>query len=103
MSFSWTALQRVEKLAPALPLVMLVERAHHWQMLRHVIGDDWLVGPDIDELRRHPGFARKLAESGHDLHVWTVNSEAELEVCLELGVQAVISDRPAYMLELMRG
>jgi glycerophosphoryl diester phosphodiesterase len=33
--------------------------------------------------------------------VWTVNSEQELELCLELGVQAVISDRPAYMLELL--
>jgi glycerophosphoryl diester phosphodiesterase len=101
MSFSWTALQRVERLAPAVPLVMLVERAHHWQMLRRVIGEDWLVGPGIDELRQHPRFARKLRESGHDLHVWTVNSEAELELCLELGVQAVISDRPAYMLELL--
>jgi glycerophosphoryl diester phosphodiesterase len=101
MSFSWTALQRVEKLAPGVPLVMLVERAHHWQMLRHVIGDDWLVGPGIDELQKHPRFARKLADGGHDLHVWTVNSEQELEFCLELGVQAVISDRPAYMLELL--
>jgi len=35
--------------------------------------------------------------------VWTVNSEQELELCLELGVQAVISDRPAYMLELLGG
>ena len=101
MSFSWTALQRVEKLAPGVPLVMLVERAHHWQMLRRVIGDDWLVGPGIDELQKHPKFARKLADGGHDLHVWTVNSEQELEFCLELGVQAVISDRPAYMLELL--
>jgi glycerophosphoryl diester phosphodiesterase len=81
--------------------VMLVERAHHWKMLRRVIGDDWLVGPGIDELQRHPKFARKLADGGHDLHVWTVNSEQELELCLELGVQAVISDRPAYMLELL--
>jgi len=101
MSFSWTALQRVEKLAPGVPLVMLVERAHHWKMLRRVVGDDWLVGPGIDELQRHPKFARKLADGGHDLHVWTVNSEQELELCLELGVQAVISDRPAYMLELL--
>jgi glycerophosphoryl diester phosphodiesterase len=101
MSFSWTALQRIERLAPGVPLVMLVERAHHWQMLRHVVGEDWLVGPGIDELRDHPRFARRLAGSGHDLHVWTVNSEPELELCLELGVQAVISDRPAFMLELL--
>jgi glycerophosphoryl diester phosphodiesterase len=101
MSFSLTALQRVEKLAPGVPLVMLVERAHHWSMLRRVIGEDWLVGPGIDELREHPRFAEKLAGSGHDLHVWTVNTQQELELCLDLGAKAVISDRPAYMLQLL--
>jgi glycerophosphoryl diester phosphodiesterase len=101
MSFSWTALQRVERLAPGLPLVILVEQAHHWSMLKRVIGKDWVVGPGIAELRRHPRFAHKLARSGHELHVWTVNTPQELELCLDLGVRAVISDRPAYMLQML--
>jgi glycerophosphoryl diester phosphodiesterase len=101
MSFSWTALQRVERLAPGLPVVMLIERAHHWKMLRRVIGDDWIVGPGIEELVEHPKFARKMVESGHPVHVWTVNTPRELELCVELGVDVVISDRPAYMRELL--
>jgi glycerophosphoryl diester phosphodiesterase len=101
MSFSLTALQRVERIAPGLPLVILVERAHHWPMLRRVIGEDWIVGPGVKELRDHPRLGRRIADSGHDLHVWTVNSRAELETCLELGVKAVITDRPAYVLELL--
>ena len=33
--------------------------------------------------------------------MWTVNSEADLRLCLDLGVKAVITDRPAYLLELL--
>jgi len=101
MSFSYTALQRMRKLTPDLPLVMLLEKVHHWPMLQGVIADEWIVGPGIDLLREHPRFARRLAASGHQLHVWTVNSAAELQVCLDLGVEAVISDRPAHLLELL--
>ncbi|GAB3197967.1 glycerophosphodiester phosphodiesterase [Nocardioides hungaricus] len=101
MSFSWTALQRVERLAPAVGLVQLVEKAHHWPMLSRVIGEDWLVGPGIGELADHPRLGPRITRAGHDLHVWTVNTPADLDLCLELGVAAVITDRPAYLLELL--
>ncbi len=101
MSFSWTALQRVERMAPGVPVVILVERAHHWPMLRRVIGDDWIVGPGIKELEDHPKLGPRIAASGHEMHVWTVNTASELELCVQLGATAVISDRPAYMLELL--
>jgi glycerophosphoryl diester phosphodiesterase len=103
MSFSFTALQRVEKMAPDVRLVQLVEHTTSWAMLRRVIGKDWVVGPGVDDLREHPRFARRIARSGHDMHVWTVNTPADLELCLSLGVKAVISDRPAYMLNLLDG
>jgi glycerophosphoryl diester phosphodiesterase len=101
MSFSWAALQRVQKLAPEVPLVMLIEKAHHWPMLRQVIGDDWMVGPAIRELQDHPGLRKRLVESGRDIHVWVVNTDRDLELCLELGVKAIITDRPEYMLDLL--
>lgn len=101
MSFSWTALQRVERLAPDVPLVMLVEHAHQWPMLRRVIGPDWRVGPGIKELTEHPRLGRRITRAGHDLHVWTVNTPTELDLCLELGAKAVITDRPAYVLDLL--
>jgi glycerophosphoryl diester phosphodiesterase len=101
MSFSYTALQRVERMAPAVPLVMLFEKAQFWPMLRRVIGDDWLVGPDVDELIAHPRLGRRITQAGHDMHVWVVNTAAQLEACRELGVKAVITDRPAYLLDLL--
>ena len=101
MSFSYTALQRVERLAPDLRLVQLIEHARNWAMLSHVVGPDWIVGPGLEILRDHPKLGRRIAKAGHDIHVWTVNSKPDLDLCLELGVKAVISDRPAYMLELL--
>src|SRR5215213_3728826 len=58
MSFSYVALQRVQRLAPALRVVMLVEHARHWPVLRPLVDDDWIVGPGIATLRRYPAFAR---------------------------------------------
>ena len=103
MSFSYTALQRVERLAPELRLVQLIEHARSWAMLSRVIGRDWIVGPGIAVLREHPKLGRRITRAGHDLHVWTVNKKRDLDLCLELGAKAVISDRPAYMLELLDG
>lgn len=99
MSFSYQALLRTRRLAPRLQLVQLVEKAHHWPMLRRVVADDWIIGPGIGELRNHPGLGRHLA--GREVHVWTVNTARELQLCQELGVTAVITDKPAYLLELL--
>ncbi|HET9421247.1 MAG TPA: glycerophosphodiester phosphodiesterase family protein [Nocardioides sp.] len=101
MSFSYTALQRVERLAPEVPLVQLVDHAQYWPMLRRAIGKDWIVGPGIVELREHPKLGTRIARSGRDIHVWTVNTEADLQLCLDLGVKAVITDRPRYILDLL--
>ena len=101
MSFSLSAVNRVRRLAPELDVVMLVEKAHHWPVLRPVVGDDWVIGPGIKELREHPGLGRHLVKEGREIHVWTVNTAEDLDLCLDLGVTAVISDRPGYMLELL--
>ena len=78
---------------------MLIEKAHHWPMLRRVIGDGLDRRPRHQGAPRPPGLGRQLVRSGRDIHVWTVNTAADLELCLELGVKAVITDRPAYVLE----
>jgi glycerophosphoryl diester phosphodiesterase len=103
MSFSYVALQRMERLAPDLRLVMLIDKARNWPVLKPVLEPDWLLGPGIHSLTRHPKFARKMAASGRGLHVWTVNTREELDLCLDLGVQAVITDRPRDVLGWLDG
>lgn len=102
MSFSHTALQRTQKLAPRLQLVQLVDKAHHWPVLRRMVGPDWIMGPGIAELRAHPGLGKHLNLANRRIHVWTVNTEEDLALCADLGVEAIITDRPAYMLERVR-
>jgi glycerophosphoryl diester phosphodiesterase len=75
MSFSYVALERMQRLAPDLRLVMLIDKARHWPVLKPVVEDDWILGPGIDALTKHPRFAAKMAENRRDLHVWTVNTE----------------------------
>ena len=101
MSFSHTALQRMNRLAVDVPVVQLIDKPQAWPMLRRVVGRDWVLGPGIDMLVDHPRTAAGIAGAGHQVHVWTVNSQAELDCCLSLGVSAVITDRPAYLLELL--
>ena len=101
MSFSHTALHRMKRLAPHVQLVQLIDKAHHWPLLRRTMGADWLVGPGISLLKAHPRLAERIADSRHGVHVWTVNTEPDLRRCQALGVQAVITDRPAYLLELL--
>ena len=98
MSFSYVALQRMQRLAPGLRLVMLIEKARHWPVLKPVLEDGWILGPGIQQLTKHPRFAEKLAHQGRDLHVWTVNTEEQLDLCLSLGATAVITDRPRDLL-----
>jgi glycerophosphoryl diester phosphodiesterase len=98
MSFSLTALQRANRLAPELEYVMLVDKARHWPMLKRVVEPNWIIGPGIDELTDHPGLGRRLRQANKRIHVWTVNTDAQLQTCLDLGVEAVITDRPAYVL-----
>jgi len=98
MSFSYVALQRMQRLAPDLRLVMLIEKSRHWPMLKPVLEDGWILGPGIGTLTRHPRFAERLVRTGRDLHVWTVNTPEQLELCRSLGVRAVITDKPAQML-----
>src|SRR3546814_5673345 len=99
MSFSFTALQRVENLAPGMDKVMLLDKAHHWPMLRRMIGKEWNIGPGIGELTEHPGLARRLRDSGRRIHVLPVNTDAQLALCESLGGETIISDRTAYMPE----
>lgn len=101
MSFSLSAVQRVQRLAPHVPVVMLIEKANHFPMLRQVAPRDWIMGPGIKELREHPGLGKHLRLAQREIHVWTVNTEADLQLCLDLGVTAIISDRPRLMLDLL--
>jgi glycerophosphoryl diester phosphodiesterase len=99
MSFSAVALTRVKRLAPDLEVVLLIDREHSWQVSTSVLDEGWIAGPGIDLLRESPRLGRRLRRSGRRIHVWTVNEEADLDLCLRLGVEALITDDPRWALD----
>jgi glycerophosphoryl diester phosphodiesterase len=100
MSFSGVALKRVERLAPELLVVLLIEGVS-WKVTRGMLAPGWIAGPGIDELRAKPRLGGRLRAAGHRIVVWTVNTEEDLEYCLDLGVEAVMTDRPDYLRALL--
>jgi glycerophosphoryl diester phosphodiesterase len=95
MSFSWVALNRVQKLAPDLEIVMLIERLVSWKLAKkQLVGRDWITGPGMRLLRENPDFGAKLRRKGRRVHVWTVNRPDDVDLCLDLGVEALITDVP---------
>ena len=98
MSFSWVALRRIRRLAPDLELVYLMDSPLSWASSRPFAEPDWIAGPGIELLQKHPELIRRIRKAGTEVHVWTVNTEADLELCLDHGVSAVITDRPGTML-----
>ena len=102
MSFSWKALNRVRKLAPDLELVLLVDNPYSWKLSKNLVAEDWIAGPGIDLLRENPRVVARLRHLGRRMHVWTVNDPADLDLCVRLGVEAVITDNPAATLRHLR-
>ena len=97
MSKSGVALTRVRRLAPEMEVVLLIE-GQSWKVTRQALGQGWIAGPGINELRERPKLGSRLRKDGRRLHVWTVNTREDLEICLDLGAEAVITDIPERVL-----
>ena len=103
MSFSNRALQRARKLAPELPLVYLVDAA-----LPKLSWDGLLpagvsaVGLDVRMVRKKKKRVRAYQRRGHQVYVWTVDKDDDVDRCLELGVDVIITNRPAHVIERVR-
>ncbi|MEE1939644.1 glycerophosphodiester phosphodiesterase family protein [Streptomyces sp. TRM 70361] len=98
MSFSARSLHRVRAAAPWLPTVYLMQ----FLLPRHRDGrlppGVPVAGPSIRILRAHPEYVALAHSMGHQVHVWTVDDPADVELCALLGVDAIITNRPRRVL-----
>jgi glycerophosphoryl diester phosphodiesterase len=93
MSFSARAIQRVRRYAPRLPTVMLLGMYG-----TPPIGD--YVGPSIERLRTDPDY---VAKAGRPTYCWTADDPADIELCRDLGVRFVATNKPAAAQAVLRG
>jgi glycerophosphoryl diester phosphodiesterase len=98
MSFSWLSLRRMRALAPSVPTVYLLERVPLRLRDGSLPAGVGIAGPSIEVVRAHPRYVSRLKAHGHQVHVWTVDDDADVGLCLDLGVDAIITNRPAAVL-----
>jgi glycerophosphoryl diester phosphodiesterase len=101
MSFSWMSVRRIRELAPGLDTVYLMDRVPVRFRDGSLPAGVPIAGPHIKILRKHPRYVERCHQAGHPVHVWTVNKLADLILCQDLGVDAVITDRPAKAMEVL--
>jgi glycerophosphoryl diester phosphodiesterase len=98
MSFAPTALRRVKLLAPDIPTVLLME----WRLpgLREGMlpAGVPIAGPGLNILQADPDFVQRAHDRGNQVYVWTVNEPDEVDFVCDLGVDTLITDRPAEVI-----
>jgi glycerophosphoryl diester phosphodiesterase len=101
MSFSHAALQRARRRSTQVPLVYLFDTPPH----RHVDGSlpsgIGIAGPSIRHLRDDPDYVSRIHDRGHQVHVWTVDEPADVDLCVSLGVDGIITNRPGAVSALL--
>ncbi|WP_062644706.1 glycerophosphodiester phosphodiesterase [Streptomyces maremycinicus] len=101
MSFSARSLHRVRAAAPAVPTVYLMQFVSPRLRDGRLPAGVRIAGPSIRIVRNHPAYIERLKAAGHRVHVWTVNEPEDIDLCVDLGVDAIITNRPREVLHRM--
>jgi glycerophosphoryl diester phosphodiesterase len=98
MSFSALSVRRIRRLAPSLETVLLLDRVPLRLRDGSLPRGVRIAGPGIHILRTHPEYVDRLHSMGNRVHVWTVDQPSDIDLCVETGVDAIISNRPRAVL-----
>lgn len=97
MSFSALAVRRVRDLAPRLPTVLLLVRLPGFLRSGALPFGVRIAGPGIRLLRAFPDYVERAHAAGNKVYVWTVDEPGDVDLALSLGVDAIITNRPAQV------
>lgn len=99
MSFSARSLHRVRAASPTLPTVHLTQFVTPRLRDGRLPPGVRIAGPSVRIVRNHPAHIERLKRAGHQVHVWTVNEPEDVDLCVGLGVDAIITNRPRAVLD----
>ncbi|HEX8304482.1 MAG TPA: glycerophosphodiester phosphodiesterase family protein [Jatrophihabitans sp.] len=102
MSFAPIALRRIRLLAPAIPLTLLMERLIPLRRDGSLPAGVPISGPGIRVLRAEPDYVARAHQAGNRVFCWTVDQPEDVQLVRELGVDAIITNRPAAVLAQLR-
>jgi glycerophosphoryl diester phosphodiesterase len=99
MSFSWFAVERVKQLDKSIALTYLIRETTPRLSVRYTSAHS--IGPGIAQLRKKPALAQQIKTAGKKLNVWTVDEPSDIILCRHLGVDNLITNRPAFAREVL--
>ncbi len=98
LSYSSTSLRRVHALAPALPTVLNMGRVPVRYRDGSLPSRVWAAGLDLDVVRAHPRTVERFHARGKRVNVFTADEPADIDLLVELGVDAIITNHPKRVL-----
>ena len=100
MSFSWFAIEKMKRLDRTIPTTFLMHKNTPWFQAK--LSSAKTIGPGINELREEPIRGQRIKELGRSLNVWTVDDDADIKLCASIGVDILITNKPAHAREVLR-
>jgi len=94
MSFSWFAIEKIKKMDSTIKTVMLLHDFN--QKLSRRFTSAQVIGPSVEMIKKSPELVTEIKKSGKELYVWTVDSTEDLQHCASVGVDIVMTNRPAH-------
>ena len=94
MSFSWFAIEKIKKMDSKIRTVMLLHESN--QRIARRFTSAQIIGPSIEMIKKSPDLVAEIKKSGKELYVWTVDSTEDLQFCESVGVDVVMTNRPAH-------
>jgi glycerophosphoryl diester phosphodiesterase len=94
MSFSWFAIEKIKKMDSTIKTVMLLHDFN--QKLSRRFTSAQVIGPSVEMIKKSPELVTEIKKSGKELYVWTVDSTEDLQYCASVGVDIVMTNRPAH-------
>lgn len=94
MSFSWFAIEKIKKMDPTIKTVMLLGDITNKFTRRFTSAQ--VIGPSVEMIKKSPELVTEIKSSGKELYVWTVDSTEDLQYCASVGVDIVMTNRPAH-------
>jgi glycerophosphoryl diester phosphodiesterase len=98
MSFAPLALRRVKLQAPQIPTVLLLDRLLPVRREALLPAGSAIAGPGLHVLRADPDYVARAHARGHRVYVWTVDEPRDVDFVLGLGVDTIITNRPAEVI-----
>ena len=94
MSFSWFAIEKIKKMDSKIRTVMLLHESN--QRIARRFTSAQIIGPSVEMIKKSPDLVAEIKKSGKELYVWTVDSTEDLQYCESVGVDVVMTNRPAH-------